>query len=155
MLKCAIIGVSGGRARGLAEAYQHVTHGKLAAISTRTKENLHAFGDAFDVDVRYVDYREMFEKEQPDLVHVNTPPSVRLEVFEAAGKRRCTRCARGKTRGNSGRRLARDQRFCGNRENQNRGESPAPLSPAQTAFAKYRTGRKKSATCDLSKRVVA
>ena len=84
MLKCAIIGVSGGRARGLAEAYQHVTHGKLAAISTRTEESLHAFGDTFDVDTRYLDYREMFEKEQPDLVHVNTPPSVRLEVFEAA-----------------------------------------------------------------------
>lgn len=84
MLKCAIIGVSGGRARGLAEAYQHITHGKLAAISTRTEENLHAFGDTFDVDMRYLDYREMFEKEQPDLVHVNTPPSVRLEIFEAA-----------------------------------------------------------------------
>ncbi|MDE2697452.1 MAG: Gfo/Idh/MocA family oxidoreductase, partial [Gemmatimonadota bacterium] len=84
MLKCAIIGVSGGRARGLAEAYQHITHGKLAAISTRTEENLHAFGDTFDVNTRYLDYREMFEKEQPDLVHVNTPPSVRLEVFEAA-----------------------------------------------------------------------
>lgn len=84
MLKCAIMGVSGGRARGLAEAYQHVTRGKLAAISTRTEENLHAFGDAFDVDTRYLDYREMFEKEQPDLVHINTPPSVRLEIFEAA-----------------------------------------------------------------------
>ena len=84
MLKCAIIGVSGGRARGLAEAYQHITHGKLAAISTRTEENLHTFGDTFDVDMRYLDYREMFEKEQPDLVHVNTPPSVRLEIFEAA-----------------------------------------------------------------------
>ena len=84
MLKCVIIGVSGGRARGLAEAYQHITHGKLAAISTRTEENLRAFGDTFDVDIRYLDYREMFEKEQPDLVHVNTPPSVRLEIFEAA-----------------------------------------------------------------------
>ena len=52
MLKCAIIGVSGGRARGLAEAYRHVTHGKLAAISTRTEESLHAFGDTFDVDIR-------------------------------------------------------------------------------------------------------
>ena len=35
MYKCAIIGVSGGRARGLAEAYAHVHRGKLAAISTR------------------------------------------------------------------------------------------------------------------------
>lgn len=84
MFKCAIIGVSGGRARGLAEAYRHVMRGKLAAISTRTEENLHAFGDAFGVDRRYVDYREMFEREKPDLVHVNTPPSVRLEIFDAA-----------------------------------------------------------------------
>ena len=136
MLKCAIIGVSGGRARGLAEAYQHVTHGKLAAISTRTEENLHVFGDTFDVDIRYLDYREMFEKEQPDLVHVNTPPSVRLEVFEAAGRRRCTRCPRGKTHRNSGRGLACDQKLCNNRKNQNRGKSPTPLSPAQTAIAK-------------------
>ncbi len=84
MFKCAIIGVSGGRARGLAEAYRHVTRGKLAAISTRTRENLHAFGDVFEVEMRYLDYREMLEKEKPDLVHVNTPPSVRLEIFEAA-----------------------------------------------------------------------
>ena len=84
MLKCAIIGVSGGRANGLAAAYAHVKGGTLAAISTRNEENLNAFGNKYGVDVRYTDYREMFAKEKPDLVHVNTPPSVRLEVFEAA-----------------------------------------------------------------------
>jgi len=84
MYKCAIIGVSGGRARGLAEAYAHVHRGKLVAISTRQGDKLAAFGDEFGVDAQYTDYREMFAREQPDLVHVNTPPTVRLEVMEAA-----------------------------------------------------------------------
>ena len=84
MYKCAIIGVSGGRAHGLADAYQHVKKGTLVAISARTEDRLNAFGDKFGVNTRYRDYREMFNKENPDLVHVNTPPSVRLEIFEAA-----------------------------------------------------------------------
>ena len=84
MIKSVIVGVSGGRARGLAEAYQHVTRGRLVAVSTRRQGNLDAFGRAFRVASRYTDFREMFEKEAPDLVHLNTPPSVRLEVFEAA-----------------------------------------------------------------------
>lgn len=84
MYKTAIVAVSGGRARGHAEAYQHIKRGQLAAISTRNQENLDAFGERFGVRSRYTDYREMFAKEKPDLVHVNTPPDVRLEVMEAA-----------------------------------------------------------------------
>ena len=84
MYKCAIIGVSGGRARGLAEAYRHVKRGKLVAVSTRQADKLQQFGDKFQVAARYTDYRDMLEKEKPDLVHVNTPPTVRLEIFEAA-----------------------------------------------------------------------
>lgn len=84
MFKCAIIGVSGGRARGLADAYLHIKRGTLAAISTRQRDKLDAFGDKYDVGARYTDYREMFAKEKPDLVHVNTPPTVRLEIMQAA-----------------------------------------------------------------------
>lgn len=84
MYKTAIVAVSGGRARGHAEAYRHISRGKLTAISTRNQENLDRFGDQFGIDARYTDYREMFAKEKPDLVHVNTPPDVRLEVMEAA-----------------------------------------------------------------------
>ena len=82
--KCAIVGVSGGRANGHADAYAHVRRGRLACIATRNRENLDAFGERWSVDSRYTDYREMFEREKPDLVHVNTPPDVRLEVMEAA-----------------------------------------------------------------------
>ena len=84
MMKCAIIAVSGGRARGLADAYQHIKRGQLVAISTRQRDNLDAFGEKYGVQARYTDYREMFAIEKPDLVHVNTPPHVRLEIFEAA-----------------------------------------------------------------------
>ena len=84
MIKSAIIGVSGGRAKGLAEAYRHVTRGRLVAVSSRQRDKLDAFGSAFGVPGRYTDYLDMFEWEKPDLVHVNTPPSVRLEIFEAA-----------------------------------------------------------------------
>ena len=84
MFKCAIIGVSGSRARGHAEAYAHIRRGQLAAISSRRPEALARFGDEFGVAQRYTDYREMFAAEKPDLVHVNTPPDVRLEIFQAA-----------------------------------------------------------------------
>ncbi|MCZ0941151.1 MAG: Gfo/Idh/MocA family oxidoreductase [Caldilineaceae bacterium] len=82
--KCAIIGVSGGRANGHADAYIHIPRGQLACIATRNRANREAFGQRWNVDARYTDYREMFEREKPDLVHVNTPPNVRLEVMQAA-----------------------------------------------------------------------
>ncbi len=84
MYKCAIIGVSGGRARGLAEAYEHIERGELVAVSTRRQDKLDEFAEVFQVPARYTDYREMFARERPDVVHVNTPPDVRLAIFEAA-----------------------------------------------------------------------
>ena len=80
--KAAIIGVSGGRAHGHAEAYAHIDGGQLVAVSSRNAEKVAEFG----VPARYTDYREMMARERPDLVHVNTPPDVRLEVFEAAAE---------------------------------------------------------------------
>ena len=82
--KCGIVGVSGGRANGHADAYAHIPRGSLACIATRNRANLDAFGERWNIDTRYTDYREMFEREKPDLVHVNTPPDVRLAVMEAA-----------------------------------------------------------------------
>lgn len=82
--KCGIVAVSGGRANGHAEAYAHIPRGTLACISTRNRDNLEDFAARWGVEARYTEYREMFEHEKPDLVHVNTPPDVRLEVMEAA-----------------------------------------------------------------------
>ena len=82
--RCAIVGVSGGRARGHAEAFAHMPRGELTAVSTRTAENLRRFADQWDVPHAYTDYTEMFREQDLDLVLVNTPPDVRLEVLEAA-----------------------------------------------------------------------
>jgi predicted dehydrogenase len=62
MYNCAIIGVSGGRARGHAEAYQYIRRGELVAISSRQREGLDAFGERFGITARYTDYREMRPK---------------------------------------------------------------------------------------------
>lgn len=82
--RCAIVGVSGGRARGHAEAFAHMPRGTLAAISTRNRDNLHRFGDEWQIAARYTDYDQMFREVRPDLVFVNTPPHVRLEVLQSA-----------------------------------------------------------------------
>ena len=84
MYKTVIIGVGGGRAQGHADAYQYVKRGRAVAVCDLERDPLDEFADKYDVKARYTDYREMFEKEQPDLAHVSTPPSVRLEVLEAA-----------------------------------------------------------------------
>ena len=84
MYKCAIIGVSGPRAIGHATAYRYIKRGTLVAGSARNRGKLDEFCDRFGIENRYLDYREMLRKERPDLVHVNTPPDVRLSVLEAA-----------------------------------------------------------------------
>ena len=84
MYKTVIIGVGGGRAHGHADAYQYVKRGRVVAVCDLQPEPLDEFADKYDVKARYTDYREMFEKERPDLTHVSTPPNVRLEILEAA-----------------------------------------------------------------------
>ena len=84
MYRSVIIGVSGGRARGLAEAYRHINRANLVAVSSRKKDKLEAFAHDFKVKAYYTDYLEMLTQIQPDLVHVNTPPNVRLEILQAA-----------------------------------------------------------------------
>ncbi len=84
MYKSVIIGVGGGRAHGHADAYQHVTRGRMVAVCDLRTEPMDEFGDKFDLSARYTDYREMFEKEKPELVQVSTPPNVRLAILEAA-----------------------------------------------------------------------
>ncbi|MCY4402696.1 MAG: Gfo/Idh/MocA family oxidoreductase [Candidatus Poribacteria bacterium] len=76
MYKSAILGC-GGRARGHASAYRHVTGGKLAAICDMNEERLNDFGDKFDISTRYTDLDKMLEKEKPDLLHIVTAPTLR------------------------------------------------------------------------------
>jgi predicted dehydrogenase len=74
----------GGRAKGHADAYRHVTKGKLEAVCDKDEERLYPFADQYAIPRRYTDLREMLETEEPALLHVVTQPTQRVEFFEAA-----------------------------------------------------------------------
>ena len=74
----------GGRARGHAQAYKHVTRSEMVAICDMNEERLNSFGDDFGVETRYTDMVEMIEKEKPDLLHIVTPPTIRYSLMKIA-----------------------------------------------------------------------
>ncbi|MYG09069.1 Gfo/Idh/MocA family oxidoreductase, partial [Candidatus Poribacteria bacterium] len=75
MYKTAMLGC-GGRARGHADAYRFVKHGRLAAICDMDEKRLNTFGDEFGISSRYTDLDAMLEKEKPDVLHIVTSPVV-------------------------------------------------------------------------------
>ena len=78
--RCAFLGC-GPRARGHAEAYQHITRGELVAICDLDEERLAAFGDEYAISRRCTDLDEMLAKESPDIVHLITPPTLRVPLM--------------------------------------------------------------------------
>ena len=83
MFKCAFLGC-GPRARGHARAYETVERGQIVAICDLDEERLNAFGDEFDVNTRYTDIHEMLDTEHPDVLHIVTLPSLRVELMTIA-----------------------------------------------------------------------
>ena len=85
MLKSALLGC-GGRARGHANAYQHVTRGKLSAVCDMDEDRLHGLGGHFGIEARYTDIHKMLEEEKPDLLHIVTQPHLRVELLTIAAE---------------------------------------------------------------------
>ena len=97
--KVAIIGT--GRMGGLIEdelkanaysmpyghfsSYRAIEETEVVAVANRGQERLKRFAERFDVSNTYLDYREMIEKEKPDIVSVTTPSFARAEpiIFAA------------------------------------------------------------------------
>jgi predicted dehydrogenase len=97
--KVAIIGT--GRMGGLIEdelkpnafsmpyghysAYRAIAETEVVAVANRGEERLKRFAERFEFSNTYLDYREMIEKERPDIVSVTTPSFARAEplVFAA------------------------------------------------------------------------
>ena len=77
--RCAIIGC-GGRARMHALAYQHVQRGKLVACCDHHADKRDAFAHDFGLTA-YSDAEDMLRREKPDLVHLVTAPSTRVELM--------------------------------------------------------------------------
>ena len=93
-LRVAIIGT--GRMGGLMEdenpftnqyskpyahfsSYQSIESTEVVAVANRGEERLKRFSDRFDFHNGYLDYREMIEKEKPDIVSITTPSVHRAE----------------------------------------------------------------------------
>lgn len=57
---------------------------ELVAGASRGAEHLHAFGKQWGIDALYLDYREMFAREQLDLVCIATHPGLHWPIVEAA-----------------------------------------------------------------------
>ncbi len=53
--------------------YQRHPHAHMYAICQRTRAKLDAIGDAFGVENRYADYRDLLKDPNVDAVHINSP----------------------------------------------------------------------------------
>jgi len=85
MYRTAILGC-GGRSRGHARAYEHVSKGQIVAICDMEENLLNAFGDEFAIKSRYTDIHEMLDKEKPDLLHIVTRPALRAPLMTIAAE---------------------------------------------------------------------
>ncbi|HET7769933.1 MAG TPA: Gfo/Idh/MocA family oxidoreductase [Chloroflexota bacterium] len=62
-------------------AYQHIAETEVVAVANRGEERLKKFAERFGIPAEktYLDYREMIEREKPDIVSVTTPSLARAE----------------------------------------------------------------------------
>lgn len=85
MFRCAFLGC-GPRARGHARGYATVGRGRIVAVCDLDDERRNAFGDEFGVAARYADVHEMLDREKPDVLHIVTLPSLRVELMTLASE---------------------------------------------------------------------
>ena len=62
-------------------AYEAIVETEVVAVANRGQERLTRFSERFGCDNTYLDYREMIEKEKPDIVSVTTPSLARAEAI--------------------------------------------------------------------------
>jgi hypothetical protein len=74
----------GGRARAHIAAMQACGAVELLALCDLDEERLNAAGQQFGIARRYRDMAEAIRAEQPDLVDIVTPPTIRAAIVEPA-----------------------------------------------------------------------
>ena len=60
-------------------AYEYIEETEVVAVANRGAERLQRFSERFGITNTYLDYREMIDKEQPDIVSVTAPSFARAE----------------------------------------------------------------------------
>lgn len=81
MHKVAFLGC-GGRANAHAWVYPSITRGKPVACCDLIEEKAVAFAEKYEIPHWYTDLDEMIEEEQPDLVHMSMPPTIRYSLMK-------------------------------------------------------------------------
>src|SRR6476659_3168355 len=74
----------GGRAKAHIAAMQACGAVELLALCDLDEGRLHAAGEQFGMQRRYRDLAEAIRSEQPDLVDIVTPPTIRASIVEPA-----------------------------------------------------------------------
>jgi len=83
MYRAALLGC-GPRAKDHAIAYAPIRTGSLSACCDMDPARLGEFAGRFEIPHRYKDFGTMLEAGPYDLLHIVTPPTVRLSVIEQA-----------------------------------------------------------------------
>ena len=83
--RCAFLGC-GPRAQGHARAYDLIAAGLKAACCDLDQKRLDDFAAKYQIPQRYTELDEMLDKEQPDVVHLVTPPKLRVELMTRLAK---------------------------------------------------------------------
>ena len=63
-----------------AAAYATISATRLAAAADITEAQLKKFCDRWNVPARFKDYREMIEREKPDILSITTPGTSHAEI---------------------------------------------------------------------------
>jgi len=86
MAKKSVILGCGPRAGEHVRAYEGIDDAVVAAACDADSDRLKAFGERFGIEALYADMGEMLRAERPDVLHIITPPAVRIEPMELAAE---------------------------------------------------------------------
>ena len=78
--KSAVLGC-GPRSNGHAKAYEQITRSRPVACCDLDATRLQAYGEEFGIAARYTDLDDMLDERKPDVVHVVTPPTLRVGLM--------------------------------------------------------------------------
>lgn len=78
--RCAILGC-GPRSEGHAKAYEQISGGQIVACCDMDEHRLNVYGERHKIANRYTDLHEMLQREQPHVVHLVTPPTLRVRLM--------------------------------------------------------------------------
>ncbi len=79
--KVAFLGC-GSRMNAHARVYPNIEEGVPVACCDLVEEKAVEFAEKYDIPQCYLDLDEMVEKEQPDLVHMSMPPTIRYSLMK-------------------------------------------------------------------------